>query len=283
MALRSVGQALKEGRMALLNVSDTPGMDVQLVLSDILQQPRSWVLAHDETPLSPDQAQIYTRQIDRLADGVPLPYVLGWWTFYGRRFSVTPAVLIPRPDTECLVERAVEILSTRENARVVDAGTGSGIIGITLALEAETCRVVASDLSCEALAVAADNARQHGVEGRVSFLQMDGLAALSGPVDLVCANFPYIDCETLAGLDVARHEPRAALDGGEDGLAVIRPALKRLPSLLAPGGSSLFEIEAGQGELAAREAARLLPGWSASILKDYAGRDRILSVRKGAA
>lgn len=282
MALRTVGQALSEGRRTLQGVSETPGMDVQLLLSDVLQQSRSWVLAHDDALLSPEQAKLYGQQLNRLADGMPLAYVLGWWTFYGRRFAVSSAVLIPRPDTECLIERALDVLAQRRNALVVDAGTGSGCIAITLALEVPSCRVLASDISSEALTVAVENARVHGVEGQVAFLRMDGLSALSGPVDLVCANFPYIDRMTLAGLAVLKHEPRAALDGGEDGLSVIRPALEQLDRLISPGGYGFFEIEAGLGELASRAAAGLLPGWSISVLQDLAGRDRILSVRKGA-
>ena len=283
MDLRTVGQALRYGRSALQTVSENPGMDVQLLLSDILSQPQEWLLAHPEHPLNSQQGQTYHDQLSHLAAGVPLPYVLGWWSFYGRRFIVSPAVLIPRPDTECLVELALDILSDLNHpAFVLDAGTGSGCIGITIAAERRGDRIIAGDISREALYVAVRNARLHEVHGMIDFVVMDGLHALSCKMDLVCANFPYIESTTLSGLDVSRHEPLHALDGGEDGFDTIRPALRRLPDVLQSGGYALFEIAANQGPLALQEAQQNLPAWDAVLHADLAGRDRILAIQRPA-
>ncbi|MBN2554717.1 MAG: peptide chain release factor N(5)-glutamine methyltransferase [Anaerolineales bacterium] len=283
MDLRTVGQALRYGRSALQTVSENPGMDVQLLLSDILSKPREWLLAHPEYPLKSQQGQTYHDQLSHLAAGVPLPYVLGWWFFFGRRFAVSPAVLIPRPDTECLVELALGILSVLTHpALVLDAGTGSGCIGITIAAERKRDRIIACDISDEALRVAVGNARLHEVDSSIDFVLMDGFTALSCKMDLVCANFPYIESTTLPGLAVSRHEPLHALDGGEDGFATIRPALRRLPDVLRAGGTALFEIAANQGPLALQEARQDLPTWDAVLHADLAGRDRILAIQRPA-
>lgn len=281
MTNTTVGQALDDGRKNLQPVSDTPALDVQRLLSDVLDQPRSWVLAHPEHSLTDDQLHQVQENIHRLRRGVPLPYVLGWQEFYGRRFLVTEEVLIPRPDTECLIELALTILNDAGTpAFIVDVGTGSGCIAVTLAAERPHDRVIGVDISSEALQVAARNAELHHVRDRITFALMDGLTGLHGPFDMVCANLPYIARDVLKELPVAAHEPILALDGGVDGFDIIRPALNCLPLLLRSGGCALFEIAADQGRQALKEVEAVLPGWRASVFPDLAGRDRVLKVER---
>jgi len=284
MTNMTVGQALEDGRNSLQPVSDTPALDVQRLLSDVLDQPRSWVLAHPEHSLTDDQLQWYQENISRLRRGVPLPYVLGWQEFYGRRFLVTEDVLIPRPDTECLVELALAILNDAGTPAVlVDAGTGSGCIAVTMAAERPQDRLIGVDISPGALQVAAHNAELHHVRDRMTFVKMDGLTGLRGQFDMVCANLPYIARGILQELPVAAHEPVTALDGGVDGFNIIRPALARLPALLKHGGCGLFEIAADQGDLALMEIGSILPGWQATIFPDLAGRDRVVKIERKVA
>jgi len=281
MAKVTVGQALEDGRNTLRPVSDSPSLDSQRVLSEILDRPRPWLIAHPEAPLQATQHLQYLQDLERLSRGIPLPYILGWQEFFGRRFDVSEAVLIPRPDTECLVEVALALLAERAApARVLDAGTGSGCIAVTLAAERPHDQVVALDLSAEALQVARRNAVNHGVHPRITFVRGYGLGCLRGPFDLVCANLPYVPTGLLKELPVAQQEPLLALDGGDDGFSIIRLALAELPDLLISNGCGLFEIAADQGPIALNVVDQVLPGWHAAILPDLAGRDRVLRVER---
>ncbi len=278
----TVGEALTAGRAALAGVSETPGLEAQRLLAETTGQSRAWLLAHPEAPLPSEALARYRNLLERRGAGEPLPYLLGWCEFFGRRFEVGPAVLIPRPETESLVEAALGYLRHRPEMRwAVDVGTGSGCVAVTLALEAPWLRVLATDVSRAALRLARRNARRHGVEGRVCMVQADLLAPLGGRFDLICANLPYVPSATLTALPVAAWEPRLALDGGEDGLALVRRLLAQLPHRLAAGGQALLEIGADQGPGAVEASQALLPGWQAQILPDLAGRDRVLIVERG--
>jgi release factor glutamine methyltransferase len=275
----TIGAALEMGRCALQTLSDTPSLDSQLLLCEVLRCPRAWILAHPEAPLEDVHLTEFIIALTRYQHGEALPYVLGWWEFYGRRFRLTPAVLIPRPETELMVEEALSFLTGRtEIPLAADIGTGSGCVAITLAAEVPDLRIVASDLSAEALRVARSNSRDHGVESRVHLLQADLLTPLAASFGLICANLPYIPTPSLSDLEVARREPQVALDGGADGLAVIRRMLAQLPGVLAHEGRALFEIGAGQGKAVRDLANAVLPNSLITLRLDLAQHDRLLVV-----
>ncbi|HFC09383.1 MAG TPA: peptide chain release factor N(5)-glutamine methyltransferase [Chloroflexi bacterium] len=275
----TITAALAEAQAALAPHSETAALDAQTLLAAVLHRDRAWLLAHPEARLTPRQHRRLRRACTRLAQGEPLPYVLGYWHFYGRKFALTPAVLIPRPETETLVELALAWLRQHPTRRrAADVGTGSGIIAVTLAAEIAGACITATDISLAALAVAADNARRYQVADRIVWLQTDLLAAAPGPFDLIVANPPYIPTEALNALPVARHEPRGALDGGPDGLALIRRLLAQARSRLAPGGLLLLEIAADQGEAARVAALAAFPKAETRVLPDLAGHDRVVAV-----
>jgi release factor glutamine methyltransferase len=276
---RTVKSALDAAQQRLEAVSETAALDAQVLLAHLLNRGRAWVLAHPEAPLSAEQAKSLEQMLKRLQSGEPLPYVLGHWEFYGLDFSLTPDVLIPRPETELLVERAVQWLKVHPFRRLAaDVGTGSGCIAVALAVNFPDLYIVAGDRSFGALKVAQANAYKHGVAGRIDCIQLDLLPETGKPFDLVCANLPYIPRSELNNLPVVKREPVMALDGGEEGLELIRRLLKRAPHLLAPGGYLLLEIEASHGEAVLVMAQQAFPEGKVELLIDLAGRDRLVTV-----
>ena len=228
-------------------------LDAQLLLTHRLGRPRAWLLAHDDEALAPDDAAWLVAALARRGAGEPLAYVIGEWEFRGRSFAVGPVVLIPRPETELLVDWALEVLAGplagRSAPAVVDLGTGSGAIAVSVAAErtgpARGGSVVATDASEPALEVAAANARRHHV--KVEFLQGDWWQPLAGRVfDLALSNPPYIagDDAHLAALG---HEPREALTPEGNGLEALRRIVEDAPCHLAPGGWLLLEHGHDQG------------------------------------
>jgi release factor glutamine methyltransferase len=264
-------------KQQLAAISETPGLDAQVLLAHVLERPRAWVLAHPEAILSPDQERRLNEILAQLELGEPLPYVLGHWEFYGLDFMVNPAVLIPRPETELLVEQALAWLSATPGRRLAaDVGTGSGCIAVSLAVHIPDLQVVASDISREALKTAHMNADRHTVSGRVTCVQSHLFPHTRRPFDLICANLPYIPTEILSRLRVAGWEPRLALDGGSDGLKLIRPLIKSASCSLAPGGLLLLEIEASQGAAACALAKAAFPDGEICLQPDLAGNDRLV-------
>lgn len=272
----TVGEVLLDARRML---GGETGLSAQALLSRLLGRPRSWILAHSEFELTAHQFLAFRRSIDRLVAGEPLPYLLGEWEFYGRNFEVGGSVLIPRPETELMVERALQ-LGTRAKW-ILDLGTGSGCVAVSLALELPGALVLATDRSLAALQTAHANARRYGVSGRVRLIAADLLASLNGKFELVCANLPYIPSGRLIDLEVARHEPREALDGGPDGLQLIGRALAELPRVLAKDGAALFEIDAAQADVAAQLAQTTFPRATIRIEPDLAGHQRLLVIESG--
>jgi release factor glutamine methyltransferase len=276
----TIGAAQDQAGRTLEGISQTSRLDAQLLLADLLGQSRSWVMAHPEFCLGGHESQAFAQALTRLAAGEPLAYILGWWEFFGRRFRLTPVVLIPRPETELLVELALELIrSAHRPNTVVDVGTGSGCVAVTLVAEVPELQVIATDISDQALEVAGDNARRHGVRSQLSFLQADLVEPLSGPLDLVLANLPYIPSESLRDLAVARHEPALALDGGADGFGPLQQLLEDLAGKLSPRGAAFLEIGDEQGAMAMTQALAIFPPASIRIVPDLAGRDRVLEVR----
>jgi len=267
---------------------ETPALDAQVLLAHVLGRERSWLLAHPEAAPTPAQEAALEAAVLRLQDGVPLPYVLGRWEFFGLDFEVSPDVLIPRPETELLVETALHWIREypRNTPQFMDIGTGSGCIAVSLAVHVPDAYIVATDISPAALAVARRNAERHGVQDRIEFVESDLLAdggrrAQDGDlsaIDLVAANLPYIPSETLAGLAVSGREPALALDGGADGLDLIRRLLAGLTSRMSAECLILLEIEAGQGQTARALAEAAFEAAAVEIRKDLAGHDRLVVI-----
>ncbi len=267
------------GRRTLKPHSDTPDLDAQLLLSEVLGRTRTWVLTHPEVELDGTQSQTFLRDLARCEAGEALPYILGWWEFYGRRFRLNPEVLIPRPETELLIEEALAFLTNHPGRRMAaDVGTGCGCIAVTLAAEIPDLNIVATDLEGGALRIARNNAYDHHVIPQMRFLQANLLSPLRASFDLVCANLPYIPSEELADLVVARREPRSALDGGENGLQVIDRLMAQIPDLLAPSGRVLLEIGVDQAEAVQTITQKAIPASIVEVLQDLAGRDRLLVI-----
>ncbi len=285
MASKTVGEAFDGLVSRLAQITDTPGLDAQVLLAHALGRPRSWVLAHLEAPLTRNCSAALEALVSRLEKGQPLPYVLGRWDFFGLEFAVTPEVLIPRPETELLVERALAWLGERRTAkrepRALDVGTGSGCIAVALAVNAAELRLTATDISPQALAVARRNAERHLVAGRITFIEANLVPGptLPTPFDLIVANLPYIPSKTLHGLPIYGREPSLALDGGADGMALIRGLISQAPDLLAPGGLLLMEIEASEGPAALSLAHETFAEAEIHLHQDLAGRDRLLEVQ----
>lgn len=277
--MTELGQILRKATLSLSRTSDTPLLDSQALLAHILDRPRSWIIAHPEFALSPGESADLESALQRLAQGEPLPYVIGRWEFFGMTFVTSPATLIPRPETELLVEYALEWLATsRRHSLVADVGTGTGCIAVALACNSQNVKVIASDISVQALRVARQNIEQYGCTERISCVQADLLPPVSVPFNLIMANLPYIPTEILQTLAVYRKEPTAALDGGIDGLHFIRRLLDSALSRIAPGGLILMEIDPSQAETLQTTLLHKIPAADIKIVQDLAHFDRLVAV-----
>ena len=277
----TVQSALALSRSALSNLSDTPNLDGQLLLGQVLGRPRSWLLAHPENVLEERYGFQFLGMLDRCLHGEALPHVLGWWEFYGRRFHINASVLIPRPETEHMVDAALEYLKRQSRPQsVVDVGTGSGCVAITLAREIPGLRVLATDLSLEALRIARTNVFTHAADRAVHLVCTDLVSSILPPhgFDLVCANLPYIPEEEMDKLRVSKCEPRVALAGGKDGLQVVRRLLQSLSKKLSKNGRAILEIGSGQADSVLQDIGELLPRHRADVRLDYAGHPRLVVV-----
>lgn len=263
----------------LESISENPNFDLQVLIAYRLGKSRSWVLAHLDEPLADEFINKLVFDVDRLIHGVPLPYILGRWEFYGHQFYVTPQVLIPRPETELMIEKVLEWIDTHpETQWIWDVGTGSGCIAISLALARPNLRIVATDISISALRVAQKNIELHHVNERVFLIQTDLLPALAHPADIICANLPYVSSQDLKSLEVAEKEPLIALDGGEDGLMIYRRLLEQLASRLAPPRLLLCEIDPHQTYGLEKVIERYFPFSHRQVFLDLSGLERLYTV-----
>ena len=277
----TLGHWLTAIRLKRYTHIDNPSAEAAILAADALNLSREYIFAHPEHPISRQQRNQLDALWQQREAGAPLPYLLGWWDFFGRRFQVTPDVLIPRPETEEMVSMALDWLKDHpEAALAADVGTGSGCIAVSLALGCPRLRVHALEISPPAVKIARKNARCHAVSHKVRCIQSDLLAETRTVYPLILANLPYIPGSVLEGLDVARQEPRLALDGGADGLAVIERLLVQSRHSLAAGGLMILEIEETTGPRALERAKNLLPGAGVSLRKDLAGKDRFILVRR---
>lgn len=286
MAVETVRQALDWARQTLANVPESEPLDAYVLLEAVLGCDRAALLAHPERPLGSAEVSRYRDAVGRRAQGEPIAYLIGRRAFYDLPYDliVTPDVLIPRPETEHLVEAALAWGRGRRRLRAVDVGTGSGAIAVALGWHWPDAEIWAVDRSAAALGVARRNIARHALSARVHTLQGDLLAPLlerGSVADVIAANLPYIPSAELAALSVARHEPRLALDGGADGLALFRRLLAQAPAVLSADGAAFLEIGAGQGEAVRALAQAAFPRARVDVLPDLAGRGRVVRIVRG--
>lgn len=280
----TIGEALEYIRLMLLSgdISETPSLDAQEILEKATGLHRPVLLTHPDKNLSEIEKQNILKMTERLMQHEPLPYILGEWGFFGNSFIVTSDVLIPRPETEMLVEKAIQWL--KQNAKVryaVDIGTGSGCIALSIlkSLQDQEIYFYSTDISFDALLVARKNTIRMGFDRQNLLLQGDLASPVKGPLGLVCANLPYIPSERCKILNVAKTEPILALDGGRDGFEHYRKLFKDIQNKLLPKAIILCEIEYSQKNIALKAANSYFPKAQISVDNDYYGMPRILSIQ----
>lgn len=282
-----VGSARQEGGptiMEALRLSGLPFREARRLLATLLNVSDTWLLAHDDETLEPGVATRFFSWAERRRQGEPMAYLLGWREFFGHRFQVTPAVLIPRPETELLVECALELLPTEPQAKLLDLGTGSGAIAVSVALARPDAEVWATDVDAAALAVASQNAQALGAHVQLQlgswWQALDQAAGARGIVfDVVVSNPPYVaagDVHLQEG-DL-RYEPVSALTDHADGLSHVRTIVAGAPQRLKPGG--WLCMEHGYDQAAALRAMLIKQGWEAVFSRrDLAGIERVTGGR----
>ena len=278
----TIGDALRAASKRLAAASETPRLDAEVLLRHVLGYDRTTLFLHLQSPLTIAAERGLTTLLERRLAGEPVAYLTGQREFMGWPFGVAPGVLIPRPETEILVEwaRARSPLTT-----VVDIGTGSGAIALSLAAHSApgwAGQIVASDVSAAALTIASENRRRLGLNDRVAFVRGDLATWCQGPVDLLLANLPYLRPDQIGTNPALRAEPRLALLGGDDGLDLVRRLIADLPRLLAAAAAVGFEIDPSQAATVASLLQTTLPGSEVTILPDLAGLPRHVIARIGA-
>ena len=283
----SIAAAMAEAAQQLrASGSGDARRDAATLLMHTLNCDRAFLIMHAEDVLAPDALAQFRLCIERRVQGEPLQYITGRQEFYGLEFEITPDVLIPRPETELLVESALGLLRETQAPQLCDVGTGSGCIPIALLHECADARAIGLDISPAALRIAAHNAARHGVARRLQLIVSDCFAALDSATtnfDLILSNPPYVAESDLTGLqrEVRDFEPRVALTPGGDGLAVIRRLLTDAPRFLKLGGLLLFEIGFNQHEAVAQLLDRSV--WTLlDIHQDLQGIPRTVALRRAA-
>ena len=284
----SIAEAICEGAQLFQDAGVAQARrEADGLLQHVIGRDRTFVLAHPEHQLSQAQLQTFQELLKRRAAGEPLQYLTAHQSFFGLDFEVAPGVLIPRPETELLVELALELIQGTPATRLCDVGTGSGCIVISLLHERTDAHAVAIDISAAAIEMARRNALRHEVENRLTFVQANCFSSLSPAefsFDLIVSNPPYVAEDELAGLqrEVRDHEPREALAGGPDGLDVVRRLLNESADFLKPGGHLLIEI--GFNQAAAVQSLVEQQDWLAKgIRPDLQGIPRVVVLQKRAA
>lgn len=263
--------------------SETANLDAQVLLAHLVGEDRAWLFAHYDHKLDPDQTERYAELVARRAAAEPVAYLVGHREFYGIDLLVDPRVLIPRPETELLVDAVLDHIDSRPDPqiRMVDVGTGSGAIALAVAANCPTATIYAVDLSADALAVAGANVERLGRQDRITLLQGDLLAPLPETVDIIAANLPYIASPVYATLapDVRDYEPRLALEAGPQGLDTIFRLLSQAASHLNRGGVIFLEIAHDQGQAVLEIAHAVLPqATTVALHQDYHGLDRLVVI-----
>jgi len=279
-----VGRALVSAAQRLSEAgSASARLDAQVLLAHVLEKDRTWLFAHHDHELSRGDCNRYAGLVTRRRRREPVAYLLGRKEFYGLEFAVDRRVLIPRPETELLVDLVLAQISDRPRQQVLvaDVGTGSGAIAITVARYAPEATIYGIDISRDALDVATENGRRLTPDGGPRFLEGDLLHPLPEQVDVIVANLPYVADEEYSGLqsDVRDYEPRLALHAGAEGLDLIRRLLAQLSDKLRPNGAVLLEISPRQGEVVQELAEDLRPKPSyVGLRRDYSGLVRMVTL-----
>ncbi|RMF79574.1 MAG: peptide chain release factor N(5)-glutamine methyltransferase [Chloroflexi bacterium] len=275
----TIRAALYDGQQRLESASPSAQLDARVLLGEVMQMSHAQLIAHDRDVLTPTQQRHYDEMLKRREAGEPVAYIIGRRAFYDRDIIVTPDVLIPRPETEHVLEAALEFASGKADVMAVDVGTGSGALAVTFKARMPNATVYATDISEAALHVARQNANVHRAD--IHFLHGDLLKPLIAQqirVDLIMANLPYIESGELPQLDVSHYEPHLALDGGDDGLDLIRRLLRQAGDVCNPAATILLEIGATQGQATLELARNTLSPAQVDIIKDLAGHDRVVRI-----
>jgi release factor glutamine methyltransferase len=280
----TVRDALRAGRAHLASTgAETPGLDAEVLLRHVLGVERAALFARLADPIPSDTLAQYHALLDQRAGGSPVAYLVGEREFFALPFAVAPGVLIPRPETEILAAWAIDWLSERGGATVVDVGTGSGAIALSVAHALGNQwpgRIVAADVSPNALAVATRNRERFGLGDRVPLVRGSLVDWLGGPVDLLLANLPYLRPGQIDSNPELAAEPRLALDGGDDGLALIRRLLRDAPRVLRAGGAMGVEIDPSQARTVTDLARGAFPEAEITLLRDLAAHPRHVTIRR---
>jgi release factor glutamine methyltransferase len=275
----TVGEALLQARKRLSPNSSTAQLDAEVLLAHVLGTGRATLLARTADTLGPEEARAFEELAERRTKGEPVAYITGHKEFYGLDLLITRDVLVPRPETESVVEACLEVLSRSEVSQLADIGTGSGAILVAVLADRPLITGFGTEISPEALEVARRNCARHGVLDRATLLLGDLLEPLRGRVNVIAANLPYVS-PGEASPDVATWEPNVAVFGGdEDGAATIRRFLQMAPDYLLPGGTVVMETAYSQGRAVSELARAAFPGASVEVRKDLAGYDRIVVVK----
>ncbi len=271
--------ALRQSAIERLTAADVdaPRLAAEVVLAHALGISRTQLLSRPDEPLTPEQLARAQHDLDRLINNEPLAYVVGHREFYDVDLLTDARALIPRPETECLIEHALQALADHPAPLIADIGTGCGAIAVTLAKHLPRARVIATDLSPAALELARENAQRHGVAARLDFRVGSLLEPVVESIDLLAANLPYIDDKDWPYLakTIRGHEPKMAFLGGPDGLDLVRAMLHDAPRVTHAGSLILLEIGAYQGDQVTEIALQSFPQARVSIQPDYAGLDRL--------
>jgi release factor glutamine methyltransferase len=269
---------------------DSPRLSAEVLLAFQLKFERVELYLNFDKPLNEREVAAYRELIKRRLNREPLQYMTGIQEFWSLDFAVGPQVLIPRPETELLVEQVVSLRDDRRltegiDLRILDLGTGCGVLAVALAREFERASVWASDVSAEALAIAKINAKKHGVENRIEFLLSDmwqGMIDSSLVFDVIVSNPPYIASDRISSLapEVRDHEPRSALDGGEQGMHFIKEIIKEAPKYLDAGGWILLEMDPEQTAITMELMERNDDYVEKRRIKDYTGQYRVVAAQR---
>ncbi len=277
-----ISEALREGmRLIRRTGSDEARLEAELLLMHAIKTDRVHLYERLKDELPTRAGHYYRRLLDRRLAHEPVPYIVGHREFFGIELKVSRSVLIPRPETETLVELAIGFARDRfadGGLTIVDVGAGSGAIAVALACELPDARVIATDLSKRALALARRNAARHGVANRIDFFAADTLQPIDGRAEIIAANLPYVTTADWLATppEIREWEPRRALDGGADGLRDIRKIFRQAPEKLALGGAFFAEIGDHQGAAVRSLAEEAFPTATVEVRPDLAGRDRVI-------
>lgn len=279
-----VSEALRLGTRLIQGTgSDEARLEAELLLMHALKTDRVHLYERLRDELPARAGDRYRRLLDRRLAHEPTPYLVGHKEFFGLEFEVSRSALIPRPETETLVELVIDFARGRypdQRFTIADVGAGSGVIAVALACELPNSRVIATDVSKRALAMARHNAERHGVASRIDFVCGDTLLPVEGGVEIIAANLPYVTTDDWLATppEIREWEPRRALDGGADGLRYIRKLFRQAPDKLARDGALFAEIGDRQGTAARSLAERAFPAAAVEVRRDLAGRDRVICV-----